>query len=720
MKTNLMYKLIMVLYLSIVWTVFTNAQTFEYEMHTNANIASYSMPYRLFIPSGYNTDTSYPLVLFLHGAGERGTDNDVQLTANQGATLWAKTANQASYPCFVVAPQCPYNAQWVNTNWSLGSYSITNIQMSTELKMVKDIIETLETQYNIDASHLYITGLSMGGYGTWDFILRYPSMFKAAIPICGAGDPSKASLISTIPLRVFHSSDDTTVPVSGSRDMVTAINAIGTNSRTEFYTEYTDQGHFSWVNAYNTPDLVSWLFTTNPIRLGLTDLTDQPGIITAQGENQPNELKDFAIDNATTTKWLDLATSNPTTRASWIQYQLSGNPFIVTQYTITSAVDFPDRDPKSWKLLGSNNGSTWTTLDTRTNELFSVRSQKNSYTFTNSAAYSYYRLQINTVNDPATATGVQLAELEILGTPVVNSVTVSPTILYLEKNDVKQLYATVAPSNSINTLIWSSSNDAVATVSSTGLVRAKAAGTATITATAANNNKTATCDLTVGSGITKYEAENAVYGGGPWVGNSDAGYSGTGYLRNFGEVDSYVEFSITRATTGALDVTMHYTSGVASSCHLYVNGVMIRQVTIPTTNGWNNWSDYAVNVTLNAGSNTIKFQHDADDTGYYYFDYLSLRNIENSTGIFEISNSEKESDILLSPNPLSTGSLLIKLPEDATRLSIFDVTGKIVYHEKVTRNEYFIDQSVFKSKGVYIVNVMTKKNIMNKKIIVLK
>jgi len=329
-------------------------------------------------------------------------------------------------------------------------------------------------------------------------------------------------------------------------------------------------------------------------------------------------------------------------------------------------------------------------------------------------------LQINTVNDPATATGVQLAELEILGTPVVNSVTVSPTILYLEKNDVKQLYATVAPSNSINTLIWSSSNDAVATVSSTGLVRAKAAGTATITATAANNNKTATCDLTVGSGITKYEAENAVYGGGPWVGNSDAGYSGTGYLRNFGEVDSYVEFSITRATTGALDVTMHYTSGVASSCHLYVNGVMIRQVTIPTTNGWNNWSDYAVNVTLNAGSNTIKFQHDADDTGYYYFDYLSLRNIENSTGIFEISNSEKESDILLSPNPLSTGSLLIKLPEDATRLSIFDVTGKIVYHEKVTRNEYFIDQSVFKSKGVYIVNVMTKKNIMNKKIIVLK
>ena len=284
MKKNHLFKIVMIFYLSIVGTVFIHAQTFASKTHTNVAIASYSMPYRLFIPTGYSADTSYPLVLFLHGAGERGTDNNAHLTANRGATLWAENANQASYPCFVLAPQCPSNAQWVNTNWSLGSYSITNIPISTELKMVKDIIETLQTQYNIDPSRLYITGLSMGGYGTWDFILRFPTMFKAAIPICGAGDPSKASLISTLPLRVFHSSDDPTVPVAGSRDMVNAINAVGPNTRTKFYTEYTDQGHFSWVNAYNTIDLVSWLFTTPPIVLNCNNtlaptVSIQPGSV---------------------------------------------------------------------------------------------------------------------------------------------------------------------------------------------------------------------------------------------------------------------------------------------------------------------------------------------------------------------------------------------------------------------------------------------------------
>jgi len=286
MKKDYIFKIVMIFYLSFVGTVFIHAQSFTPKTHTNAAIASYSMPYRLFIPTGYNADTSYPLVLFLHGAGERGTDNNAQLSANRGATLWAENANQASYPCFVVAPQCPVNKQWVNTNWSLGSYSITNIPMSTELKMVKDIIETLQTQYKIDSSRMYITGLSMGGYGTWDFILRYPNMFKAAIPICGAGDPSKASMISTLPLRVFHSSDDPTVPVAGSRDMVNAINAVGPNTRTKFYTEYTDQGHFSWVNAYNTPDLVSWLFTTPPIVLNcnntlIPNVNIQPGSVSA-------------------------------------------------------------------------------------------------------------------------------------------------------------------------------------------------------------------------------------------------------------------------------------------------------------------------------------------------------------------------------------------------------------------------------------------------------
>jgi len=710
----------MVLYLNIVGTVFTNAQTFAYKTHTNTSIASYSMPYRLFIPDGYNANTSYPLVLFLHGAGERGTDNNAPLNGSRGASLWAETANQASHPCFVLAPQCPADKQWVNTNWYLGSYSITNVPISTELKMVKDIIETLETQYNIDASRLYITGLSMGGYGTWDFILRYPTLFKAAVPICGAGDPSKASLIGTLPLRVFHSSDDPTVPVSGSRSMVDAINALGPNTRTEFYTEYTDQGHYSWINAYNTTDLVSWLFTTNPIKIGLLDVTEQPGTITAQGENQPNELKDYAIDNITTTKWLDLATANPATRASWIQYKLSGNPYVVTQYTLTSADDFSNRDPKNWDLLGSNDGSTWTTLDTRTNEVFSTRSQKNSYTFTNSVAYTYYRLQINSVNDPATATGVQLAELEILGIPAVTSVTLSPKTINLEKNDLKQLYATVAPSNATNAVTWSSSNETVAIVSSTGLVTAKAAGTATITVSAANNNKTDSCAVkVVDNGVTKFEAENATLSGVILV-RDQQNYSGEGFVASFGTTGNFVQFSIKGAKAGSQDITLRYATAEGGALHLYVNGTMIRQVTLASTGSWGGWTDKIDNVTLNAGNNTIKYQRDASDSGHFNVDYLSLKNIDNSTGIIEISNGEKESDILLFPNPLSSGSLSIKLPEDAKQLSIFDLTGKKVFQEQVIKTELLIDQSVFNSKGVYIVNVVTTKNSMNKKVIVIK
>jgi len=202
----------------------------------------------------------------------------------------------------------------------------------------------------------------------------------------------------------------------------------------------------------------------------------------------------------------------------------------------------------------------------------------------------------------------------------------------------------------------------------------------------------------------------------PWVDNSDAGYSGTGYLRNFWEVDSYVEFSITGATAGAQDVTMRYTSGVASSCHLYVNNVMIKQVTIPTTNGWGNWSDNAVNISLNAGNNTIKFQKDADDIGYYYFDYLKLSKVITNVA----STNVKESDISLSQNPFSKGTLTITLPESATQLSIFDITGKAVYQKQVIKNEYLIDQFVFKSAGVYVVNVMTTTSSMNKKLIVTK
>ena len=174
------------------------------------------------------------------------------------------------------------------------------------------------------------------------------------------------------------------------------------------------------TNASSAPLTV--LFTGQASGGNLTpyDTTDdQTGTITAQGQNSPNETAVRAFDNSTSTKWLDFATNNPGTRASWIQYQYTnGLRYVVTSYSMTSANDAQERDPATWRLLGSNNGGTnWTTLDVRSNQVFTARFQRQSFSTTNSAAYNLYRLQIDSVFNTASANSVQLAELELIGTP---------------------------------------------------------------------------------------------------------------------------------------------------------------------------------------------------------------------------------------------------------------------------------------------------------------
>ncbi|NIS80349.1 MAG: hypothetical protein GTO14_09120, partial [Anaerolineales bacterium] len=165
------------------------------------------------------------------------------------------------------------------------------------------------------------------------------------------------------------------------------------------------------VNASGTTTGVVWSFTTSD----LSDTTDDgTGTISARGDNPPNETMDEAFDNLTSTKWLDFSPSY-----SWIQYQYADSKTsVVTEYTLTSANDYPERDPMDWNILGSNDGgSTWDTLDTRTGELFTARFQTRSFQFTNSTAYNIYRLEITQVRDGATANSVQLAEIELIGTP---------------------------------------------------------------------------------------------------------------------------------------------------------------------------------------------------------------------------------------------------------------------------------------------------------------
>lgn len=225
--------------------------------NTFVSSSNTSLPYRLYLPTDYNSSKSYPMLLFLHGAGERGSDNEKQVNVRIINTI----INDASLSrdCIIIAPQCPSGKRWVNSDWASdgGRYTQDSLTITAELAAVRELVDNIRNRYSVDDSRLYISGLSMGGYGTWDMITRYPHLFAAAIPVCGGTDSSKAPLIAGMPIWTFHSTDDATVSVAGTQAMVAALKSNGSNV---IYTEYTDKGHGCWVAAYSTSGLYTWLF----------------------------------------------------------------------------------------------------------------------------------------------------------------------------------------------------------------------------------------------------------------------------------------------------------------------------------------------------------------------------------------------------------------------------------------------------------------------------
>jgi predicted peptidase len=236
-----------------------------------------SLVYYLYTPANYNPAQKYPLVLVLHGGGERSNPNNTlaqneKLLLNDPyASVWSADYNapgnphiQQNWPCFVVIPQMELPQQWVNVNVHKGSY-VQPSHPSIPLLLAKELLDSLQQKYtSIDAKRLYITGLSNGGFGTWDAIERWPNYFAAAAPIAGAGDPSKAAVLKNLPVWAFHGSADATVPVSGSRDMIAAIQAAGGHPK---YTEFAGQGHGVWSYVYSlnisplrVTGFFSWLF----------------------------------------------------------------------------------------------------------------------------------------------------------------------------------------------------------------------------------------------------------------------------------------------------------------------------------------------------------------------------------------------------------------------------------------------------------------------------
>jgi len=231
-----------------------------------------TMGYRLFVPEGYDPSRSYPLVLFLHGAGEMGSDNEIQLIANQGATVWANPALQARHPCFVLAPQCPMDPSAEPARGYYGKNGWTSLFLMgfadpykprPELETAFDILTSVRGAYRIDASRIYCTGLSMGGFGTWAMAIAHPDTFAALVAIAGGGDPAALVTVAHIPSWIFHAVKDPVVSISFAESTIKALTRAGGKPR---FTEYPADvyfypgAHLSWIPAYASSEMKEWLF----------------------------------------------------------------------------------------------------------------------------------------------------------------------------------------------------------------------------------------------------------------------------------------------------------------------------------------------------------------------------------------------------------------------------------------------------------------------------
>ena len=248
-------------------TVATKPQTTEkvkatdvYEaksiVFTGGELKDEKINYRLMKPTNPNKGEKYPLVVFLHGAGERGHDNAKQLfyfPEQMAQPRWRQ-----SFPCYVLAPQCASGKRWVEVDWSQKDTHTAPETPDDQMKVTISLIEKTMAEEHIDPKRVYLTGLSMGGYGSWDLACRHPELFAAVAPICGGADNRKVAAMKSLPVWVAHGDADRAVPVGRSRNAVAALKEAG---GAPVYVEYPGVGHNSWTPSYSDYDgLVPWLF----------------------------------------------------------------------------------------------------------------------------------------------------------------------------------------------------------------------------------------------------------------------------------------------------------------------------------------------------------------------------------------------------------------------------------------------------------------------------
>ncbi|SNZ02081.1 alpha/beta hydrolase-fold protein [Flagellimonas pacifica] len=220
-----------------------------------------TMPYRILLPKDYDSSQKYPLLLFLHGSGERGDNNKSQLV--HGSSLFLKDEVREKYKAIVVFPQCAANSSWAKVD-SEGRYPNREFifyedpEPTKDMILLENLLKNLKQSYKVDENRIYVGGLSMGGMGTFELVRRNPKMFAAAFPICGGANPLISKKLAKPDWWVFHGDEDQVVPEKYSAGMVKAMKKIDIDVK---YSVYPGIGHNSWDNAFAEPELLAWVFS---------------------------------------------------------------------------------------------------------------------------------------------------------------------------------------------------------------------------------------------------------------------------------------------------------------------------------------------------------------------------------------------------------------------------------------------------------------------------
>ena len=230
----------------------------SYHPHVSNDSKRDKFLYRTASPTKMIKDGKYPLLVFFHGAGGRGDNNTGQLLDAGGLQAFEKAGVRTKFKSHIFAGQVPKGERWVNVGWSLLGHKMPDISHS--MRMAFEALDSFiqDPLNQVDSKRIYVMGLSMGGYGTWDAIQRRPDFFAAAVPICGGGDKSLASKLVNIPIWAWHGDKDFVIKPSRSRDMIKAISKAGGLPK---YSEIKGRGHNSWVDCWNTDELWKWLYS---------------------------------------------------------------------------------------------------------------------------------------------------------------------------------------------------------------------------------------------------------------------------------------------------------------------------------------------------------------------------------------------------------------------------------------------------------------------------